>query len=149
MKSWSRILIFILLVAVVAGVACYVGCRLARQRGRVDAIEQHYWIHQQLQLTKEQSAKLHDIEHRFSDRKNQLDEKIRAGVQVLAEALRTDKGDSPRVRDAVKQIHQAHGELQSAVLEHVFEMKPVLTTEQYDRLLQSTADALKAAPPSK
>ena len=36
--------------------------------------------------------------------------------------------------------------LQQAVLEHVFDMRPVLTPEQYDRLIQLTAHALRDAP---
>ena len=43
-------------------------------------------------------------------------------------------------------IERQTGELQQAVLEHVFAMRPVLTPEQYDRLIQLTAHALGDAP---
>jgi hypothetical protein len=50
------------------------------------------------------------------------------------------------VKAAVQKIHHAQGELQQAVLDHVFDMRPVLTQEQYDRLIQLTATALRDAP---
>ena len=47
-----------------------------------------------------------------------------------------------RVSTAVERIHDAQGELQEATIEHVFEMKGVLTPEQYQKLLNLTADEL-------
>ena len=60
----------------------------------------------------------------------------------LAQTILEDRGESPRVRAAVAKIHDAMGQLQNATLEHVFEMKTVLTPVQYDRLLTLTAQAL-------
>ena len=71
---------------------------------------------------------------------------IREANRELAEALLTDKSDSERAKGAVQRIHRAQGELQQAVLEHVFAMRPVLTPEQYDRLIQLTAHALSDTP---
>ncbi|MEO8353541.1 MAG: hypothetical protein ABI680_17570, partial [Chthoniobacteraceae bacterium] len=56
-----------------------------------------------------------------------------------------DRSDSERVKAAVARIHQAQGELQNATLQHIFEMQPVLTPQQYEKLLQSTAEALTTA----
>ena len=46
----------------------------------------------------------------------------------------------------MQKIHHAQGELQQAVLEHVFDMRSVLTLKQYDQLIQLTAHALRDAP---
>ena len=46
------------------------------------------------------------------------------------------------MRAAVANIHDAMGQLQNAALEHVFEMKAVLTPAQYQRLIDLTARAL-------
>jgi Spy/CpxP family protein refolding chaperone len=67
---------------------------------------------------------------------------IASANKELAEAIKQDQADSPRVSAAVETIHHAQGELQEATLEHVFEMKGVLTPEQYKRLLNLTADEL-------
>ncbi len=71
---------------------------------------------------------------------------IREANRELAEAIVSDRSDSERVKAAVDKIHRAQGQLQNAVLEHVFDMRPVLTPEQYDRLVRMTADALRDAP---
>ena len=60
----------------------------------------------------------------------------------LAQAILEDQGDSPKVAEILEKIHQSHGELQKVTLKHVFEMKKVLSPEQYKKLLDLTADAL-------
>jgi Spy/CpxP family protein refolding chaperone len=106
----------------------------------------HYWIHQQLSLSAKQESELEPIEAKFAWRRDQLIATIRDANRELAEALLTDKGDSARVEAAVQKIHSAQGELQQAVLDHVFDMRPILTQEQYDRLIQLTAEALRDVP---
>src|SRR6476619_4237103 len=106
----------------------------------------HYWIHRELGLNGKQESDLEPIEAKFAGRRDELFASIREANRELAGALLADKGDSERVRDAVQKIHHAQGELQQAVLEHVFDMRPVLTQEQYDRLIQLTALALHDTP---
>ena len=106
----------------------------------------HYWIHSQLSLSAKQESELEPIEAKFARRKDELVASIREANRELAGALLADKGDSERVKTAVQKIHRAQGELQQAVLEHVFDMQLVLTQEQYDRLIQLTAHALRDAP---
>ena len=67
---------------------------------------------------------------------------IRRANKELAEAIKQDQADSPRVSAVVERIHHAQAELQKATIEHVFEMKGVLTPEQYQKLLNLTADEL-------
>ena len=112
----------------------------------VSPLQGHYWIHRELGLNAKQESDLEPIEAKFAGRRDELFASIREANRELAEALLADKGDSERVRDAVQKIHHAQGELQQAVLEHVFDMRPVLTPEQYDRLIQLTARALRDAP---
>jgi Spy/CpxP family protein refolding chaperone len=109
-------------------------------------VKYHYWIHSQLSLSTKQERELEPIEAKFVQRRDELVASIREANQELAEALLADKGDSERVKVTVQKIHRAQGELQQAVLEHVFDMRPVLTPEQYDRLIQLTAHALRHAP---
>jgi Spy/CpxP family protein refolding chaperone len=69
-------------------------------------------------------------------------DEIRSANKELAEAIKQDQAASPRVSAAVEKIHHAQGKLQEATLEHVLEMKEVLTPEQYQKLLNLTADEL-------
>jgi len=103
----------------------------------------HEWIHKQLGLGPDEQKALEPIETKFAQRKQNLMDEIRNANKELAEAIRQDRADSSRVSAAVERIHHAQGELQEATLEHVFEMKGVLSPEQYRKLLLNlTADEL-------
>lgn len=145
MTARLRLALFLVLVALVAAGACYVCARWMAQKYSLDSAAHHYAIHKQLKLTLEQHKALAPAEKKFAERKERLEKTIREANEELAQALAADRADSPRVRAAVGKIHQAQGELQQAVLDHIFDMKPVLSAEQYDRLIQLTAEALRAA----
>lgn len=147
MKHWLRLSLFILLIAVAAGGACYLVIRVFPHPGTGGGSgDYHYWIHSRLGLKPEQEKALEPIEENFSRRRQELIARIRQGNRELAEAIVADRSDSPRVKEAVEKIHRAQGELQQAVLEHVFAMRFVLTPAQYEHLTKMTADALRDAP---
>ncbi|HZS18787.1 MAG TPA: periplasmic heavy metal sensor [Candidatus Udaeobacter sp.] len=148
MKHWLRVFLFVLLISFVAAGACYLaltGRFFERQRS-AGAVDYHYWIHGRLGLDTQQEKALEPIEARFAGRKRELMAQIREGNRELADAIAADQSDSAKVQTAVDKIHRAQGELQKAVLEHVFEMRPVLRADQYERLIKLTADALRDAP---
>ena len=113
------------------------------RRSPAGTVNYHYWIHSQLGLSTQQLTELEPIEAKFARRRDELVASIRIANEELAAALLSDKDASERVQAAVQKIHRAQGELQQAVLDHVFEMRAVLTPEQYDRLISLTADALR------
>jgi len=141
MKKPLQLVAMFVIVALVAAAACYVSARLfgAPHRATVDG---HEWIHKQLDLTQGELKALEPIETKFAARRRNLMGEIRSANKELAEAIKQDQADSPRVSAAVEKIHHAQGKLQGATLEHVFEMKGVLTPEQYQKLLNLTADEL-------
>jgi Spy/CpxP family protein refolding chaperone len=128
-------------IAVVASVACVLTARWTghQRMGHADA---HHWIHTQLGLSAEQEKQLVPIEQRYDEQRRHFSELIRVANMELGQALLADEGDSPRVKGAIAKIQQAQGQLQDATLRHVFEMKPVLKPEQYQKLLNLTANAL-------
>lgn len=138
---------FVLLLAVVALVATG-ACLFTRHF--VPAIRQaspedaHVWIHQQLGITPEQEKSLQPLEHRYSERRMQFTQAIELANEELANVILEDKAASSRVNAAIEKIHAAQGELQMLTIAHVFEMKAVLTPEQWDKLLKLTARALKS-----
>lgn len=146
MKTGLRLLLFLALLAAMAGGAYYLFHQIFHRSSNAGPVNYHYWIHSQLNLSAKQESELEEIEAKFARHKDQLVASIREANVELSEALLKEKADSLPVKTAVKKIHQAQGELQQAVLDHVFEMRPVLTDEQYDRLIQQTAYALRDPP---
>ncbi|MEO6739922.1 MAG: periplasmic heavy metal sensor [Chthoniobacteraceae bacterium] len=141
MKPVTRGVIVLALVAAVACAACWFTARYLHHGGGMDS---HGEIHAQLGITHEQEEALKPIEQRYAEQKKHCGELLRIANDELGKAILEDRGDSPRVKAAVARIQQAQGELQNATLEHIFEMRAVLTPPQYDKLLQSSADALRA-----
>ena len=132
----------LIIVALVAAAACYVSARLFGPLCSQSRVSGHEWIHKQLGLTTDEQKALEPIETKFAERKRNLMGEIRSANKELAEAIKQDQADSRRVSAAVGRIHHAQGALQEATLEHVFEMKGILTPEQYQELLNLTSDEL-------
>lgn len=141
MKRVLPVLALLLAVAIVASVACILTARWTRS-GHGSRAGGHHWVHTQLGLSAEQEKQLAPIEQRYDEQRRHFGEVIRIANMELAQALLADEGDSPRVKAAIAKIQEAQGQLQDATLRHVFEMKPVLTPEQYSKLLNLTAKAL-------
>jgi Spy/CpxP family protein refolding chaperone len=141
MKKPLQLVAILVIVALVAAAACYVSASLFGPLRR-SAVDGHEWIHKQLDLTHAEQKALEPIETKFAERKRNLMSEIRSANKELAEAIKQDQADSPRVSAAVEKIHHAQGKLQEATLAHVFEMKEVLTPAQYQKLLNLTADEL-------
>jgi nickel and cobalt resistance protein CnrR len=142
MNKPLKLIALLIIVALVAAAACYVSARVFGPLRPQPGVSGHEWIHKQLGLSPEEQKALEPIEIKFAKRKQNLSGEIRSANKELAEAIKQDQADSPRVSTAVKRIHRAQGELQKATLEHVFAMKVVLTPEQYQKLLNLTADEL-------
>ena len=147
MKNPVRLLLFAALLTAVA-VGTFYFCHVLRSSVAGPA-DSHYWIHSQLNITAEQHKRLGPLEEKFSRRRDELANSIRQAERELASAILADKSDSERVKAAVQKIHLAQGDLQETVLEHVFEMRPILTPEQYTRLIELTAQALRDDPAPK
>ena len=145
MRNGARGFILLALVAAIAGVACWLTARYLNQMDYSGKNDAHVWIHTQLGITEEQDRRLTPIEKRYAEEKKHYSEMLRLANVELGKAILEDRTDSARVRAAVGQIHEAQGELQNATLQHIFEMKSVLTPEQYEKLIQSTANALGTA----
>lgn len=138
-KRW-RALVVTGLIALFAGLGgAWLGLRFFDQAPEPTSV--HAAIHRTLELSSDQNARLEAIEARFSARRAALEQDMRDANRELAIAIDDDKAYTPRVQTAVDHFHHAMGELQKATVEHVFEMRAVLTPEQ-----QITFDAtVKAA----
>lgn len=121
----------IALVALCAGVAgAFVGNQWSDANGPMSPKSLHAIVHDNLGLTAAQEAELDVIEAQFAEDKRALEERLKTAKRTLAEAIDEDKDYSPRVAAAIEEFHHAMGELQKLTIEHVFEMRALLTEEQ-------------------
>jgi len=139
----------LLLVGVVLGAAigCGLGCFAVMKwssnspQGMHGA--GHDWLHEHLELTHEQEAPMEEIEKRFAEVEAAHQGAIHAANVQLAEVFVEDQSYSKRVQDAVDKIHHAQAGMQKATIEHLVEMKTVLTEEQYQKVLELTEASLR------
>lgn len=143
MKS---ILGFFVAVIVVAALSSFCTLRWVAARSAKVSSNPHEWLHRELQLTPEQRKALEPIETRFVERERRLREEMRAANHKLALAIREGKAYSPEVAAAVEVIHHHMDKLQKTSIEHLFEMRKVLTPEQGDKLLNMAERALDQLP---
>ena len=141
----KRVIAFFAAVVAVAAITSFCTLRWAPPPP-VASADVHAWLHKELRVTAEQHKALEPIEVRFAGKERALRGQMRAANRELAAALARGKGNSPEVAAAVEKIHHYMGELQKASLEHLFEMRTVLTPEQGDRLLQLAKKALEESP---
>lgn len=90
----------------------------------------HENLHERLDLTTEQLARIETIEAEFAARHQALEDEMRAANTDLAAAIRAEHGYGPGVTAAIARFHHAMGELQSETIRHVFAMREVLTADQ-------------------
>ncbi len=141
-----KVVVFLVLIAAVAALACYGTLRWSGPRVTADDVTSHEWLHRELKLTNSQLKLLEPVEVQFSDRQRRLADGLREANRQLARAMAEDKAYTPRVSAAVEHVHHSMGDLQKASIEHVFAMRAVLTPEQGDKLLALAQKALEGSP---
>jgi Spy/CpxP family protein refolding chaperone len=141
MNSLGKLALLLILVAVVAASACWTTSHFLVKTPPPQG-DYHHWLHTQLGITADQDKALDKEEERFASQRKDLVAMIQQDNAELATAMMQDKEFSPRVAAAVEEIHHGQSELEKATLEHIFAMKPILSPEQFDKLLKLTSDAL-------
>ncbi len=141
MKSFYRDLRLTLIVAVVAFGVCWISNSWIFPHSQTQ-LSEHEWLHKELGLTTEQDQRLIPIEHKFAERKKEIEVRIAAANRELSEIMLKDMAYSDRVKAGVEKIHHIQGELQKLTIEHFYEMQEVLTPEQTKQLHHLAASAL-------
>jgi len=144
-KRYINATAFILILLLVAFGGQYVGKHFMHSHEHehhANSSDWHQALHDHLDITPKQYEKLEETESRYRQRRLYLEEKMRLANMELAEAIKADKSMSSRVQEATDKIHHAMGELQKTTLEHLFEMRPILTDEQNKKLEQMVTNAL-------
>lgn len=134
------------MAVVVAAVSSFCTLRWVATRPPIVSADAHDWLHKELHITPEQHKALEPIETRFAEKERMHRELMQAANRQLAAALRKGDANAPEIAAAVHQIHLHMGELQKDSIEHLFEMRAVLTPEQSNKLLQLAEKALEDSP---
>ena len=137
---------FFVAVSAIAALSAFCTLRWSAAHPPVVSTDSHQWLHDQLHLTPEQHAALDPVEARYAEKQHRLMAQLQAANRELARAIGEGKAYSPAVSVAVEKIHQQMGEMQKLSIEHVFEMRQVLTPEQSDKLVQLAQQALEGSP---
>ncbi|HEY0943906.1 MAG TPA: periplasmic heavy metal sensor [Opitutaceae bacterium] len=137
---------FFVAVIAVAALSSFCTLRWVAAQPSPLSTDAHEWLHAELDLTPEQRKAIEPIELRFAAKERLMNQQMREANHELALAIGRGKAYSPEVASAVEKIHHIMGELQKASIEHVFEMRQVLTPKQGDKLLSLAQRALDQEP---
>ncbi|OHD08077.1 periplasmic heavy metal sensor [Sphingopyxis sp. RIFCSPHIGHO2_12_FULL_65_19] len=140
----SRRLLLVGLIAFAAAVAGVFVGRLVSDAPKASETELHALLHDQLDLTPAQDAKIDRIEADFARRRRALELEMRASNVRLAEAIKAEHGYGPRVTEAIDHTHEVMGTLQKETLVHLFAMRAVLDRGQAKMFDESVVKALTA-----
>ena len=140
----SRRLLLVGLIAFAAAVAGVFVGRLVSDAPKASETELHALLHDQLDLTPAQDAKIDRIEADFARRRRALELEMRASNVRLAEAIKAERGYGPRVTEAIDHTHEVMGTLQKEPLVHLFAMRAVLDRDQAKMFDESVVKALTA-----
>lgn len=143
MHSATRVAI-IALIAFAAAVAGVYAARTFSEPPRQSESELHAFLHNELELNRQQEARIEAIEARFAVRKKAVELDMRAANARLAEAIEAEHGYGPKVTAAVDHVHHVMGTMQKETLEHLFEMRAVMTADQARRFDATVVKALTA-----
>jgi len=106
----------------------------------------HEWLHEELNLTEEQSASLTRLEEQFATKEAGVRTAFNDANRHLATVIREEGAFTPRVGAAVEEVHRQMGELQKLSISHLFEMTTVLDPEQNEKLMGYAEKALTGTP---
>lgn len=112
----------------------------------VDNTSLHSFVHDELELSDKQLQTLDEMEDKFSIKRRSLELSLRAANATLADAMDQEHEYGPKVASAIETVHERMGELQKATVQHVFEMRSILTPQQQEAFDQRVGDALTADP---
>jgi len=137
----------IIIAVLLAGLAGCLGSLVAGQwyaEERAGGL--HQFVHDELELSAEQSSKLDALEARYAIQKAELEASLRESNLRLAEAIEAEHHFGPAVSAAIDDVHEEMEALQKATLRHVFDMRELLDPEQQVLFDRQVSEALTRNP---
>jgi len=137
----SRNLLITLALSLVAvGAGAWLGAKIFSHQHHPASL--HEFVHEQLDLTVDQKARLDRLERDFAARRAAHEAELRAANAELAAAIQADHEYNPQVQAAIDRFHRAMEALQRDTVLHVLEMRTVLTPSQAVQYDQRITQAL-------
>ncbi len=131
----SRNLLMTLALSLVAiGAGAWLGAQFFVHQRHPASL--HEFVHEQLDLTAEQKARLDRLERDFAAKRAAHEAELRAANAELAAAIQAGHEYNPQVQAAIDRFHRAMEAMQRDTVFHVLEMRTVLTPAQaaeYDK----------------
>ena len=140
----SRRLLLLGLIAFAAAIAGVFAGRIVSDAPKANETELHALLHNELDLTADQEARIEQIEADFARRRTVLELEMRAANVRLAQAIEAEHGYGPQVTKAIDETHEVMGELQKETLQHLFAMRAILDRDQARMFDKSVVKALTA-----
>jgi nickel and cobalt resistance protein CnrR len=142
-SGWRGLLVTVLLTLAAAFVGVWAGARYLGSDNS-GGMSLHEMVHEELDLSAEQDARLDAIEADFAVERRRLELELKTANAELAAAIRAEKRNGPQVAAAIDHFHDTMGRLQKLTVEHVFAMRGVLTPAQAAEFDRTVAEALTA-----
>lgn len=137
----SRNLLITLVLSLAAiAIGAWAGARIFGPEPPAPSL--HEFVHDELDLSPAQEARLESLERDFAVRRRAREAELRAANAALAAAIQAQHTYSPQVQAAVERFHHAMGELQKETILHVLDMRKVLTPAQAARYDERISKAL-------
>ena len=106
----------------------------------------HEFVHDELELTAEQSKQLETLEAAYAVEYKELELALRAANARLARAMDDEHEFGPEVAAAIDEVHARMGDLQKATVRHVFDMREILDPDQQLQFDRKVSAALTRDP---
>ena len=100
------------------------------------------FLNNYLKLAESQRKKVEDLEKSFSEKKRALCDQICDKRNRLSRLLTEASAGRREIDRKVEEINSLQGELEKGVIDHIFEVKAILTPEQQDKFLSLIAKEL-------
>lgn len=141
-KPW-HLAIAVLLAALAGCIGALAADRWIRAN---DEPTLHEFVHDELELTAEQSKQLETLEAAYVVEHKELELALRAANARLARAMDDEHEFGPEVAAAIDEVHARMGALQKATINHVFDMRKLLNPAQQQRFDRHVGTALTRDP---
>ena len=102
----------------------------------------HQWLHQELDLSDREAAKIDALEPEYRKERAELEEDFQQRILMLRDLIVNSQELTPEVRHAIHELHIVHGQLQQLSIKHYYEMMNALPKDKQIRLKEIAVQAL-------
>tara|TARA_R110002072_G_scaffold18082_5_gene68055 strand:- start:180 stop:638 length:459 start_codon:yes stop_codon:yes gene_type:complete len=143
-KFWQILFIVMIVVCVAIGGVLIGQNFLGKGSGAHHhaAGDMHALFHHDLNLNAQQDKHLTVIEKDFRRQKALLEEQMKLANMELAEAIKDGGYSSSQVQAVVDKIHGTMGDLQKLTLQHLADMRSILSEDQNKTLEEKVVEQL-------